>query len=86
MLYNTEFLLNIRYHDRCIQVQRNSTLTVLAADGLAELGAMEGELVPFMITVGFVTDGSEGKGVAMGGLKKSSAFVGIEVVGVGVSG
>ncbi len=53
---------------------------------MAELGAMEGELVPFMITVGFVTDGSEGKGVAMGGLKKSSAFVGIEVVGVGVSG
>ena len=40
-----------------------STLTIAAAEGLAELGAMEGELVPFMIPgtavngafVGFVT-------------------------------
>ncbi len=61
-----------------MKLQSNLTLTVIAT-----LGAMEGELVPFMISavngalVGFVTDGSDGKGVAMGGLKKSSAFVGI---------
>jgi hypothetical protein len=49
---------------------------------LAELGAIEGELVPLVIPgtavnggfVGFVTD----KGVAMGGIKKSSD------VGIGV--
>ena len=50
-----------------------------------ELGAIEGELVPFMIpgtTVNgaFVGVGSKGEGVTLGGLKKSS------LVGIGVSG
>jgi|SaaInl74LU_5_DNA_1037368.scaffolds.fasta_scaffold111007_1 hypothetical protein len=77
-----------------------STLTIAAAEGLAELGAMEGEPVPFMIPgtavngafVGFVTGGSEGKGVEMG-ISTSSLYVGVyvgvvggRVVCVGVSG
>jgi len=59
---------------------------IAAAEGLAdELGAIEGELVPFMIpgtavNGAFVGVGSKGEGVTLGGLKKSS------LVGIGVSG
>jgi len=63
---------------------------IAAAEGLAELGAMEGELVPFMIPgtavngafVGFVTGGSEGKGVEMVVIT-SSLYVGVYVGVVG---
>ena len=58
-----------------------STLTITAAEGLAdELGAIEGELVPFMIP-GTAIKGSSTMG---GSSRKSSSLVGKGVFGLGV--
>ena len=66
-----------------IMVVMYSTLTIAAAEGLAdELGAIEGELVPFMIPGtavdgAFVVAGSKGEGDILGGLKKSPVGQGV---------